>query len=389
MQKKKKNSVIENVVIVILIVLVVVVFGVNLLFFNANSAPNLFGKKVYVTNVSDIEGISANSAVISDAAAVDTLTPGNVVLVFTGNDTEKAVLRIQQIDTEEDGNTYFYVKNDVPDSSSSKIGKDNIIAKCEWSSPEIGKFITFSKSNLGIVLLLILPCIILILIQSMHLLANKKDLNPESDDDVMDYDESTGGLLGENENENENEGETASPLFDPETAPESQEQADKLAGIADNFADKNPQTSSSYDDSELSDFSKEFLEVKGESGSSANNSVYEGEDKSSSEDEIVYINDDTPVSVPVEEPAEKVSADDEIVYLGEPSDTASAGAVKIIEPEKPEAPKKKVVKRVVKKRRPVSNPSASKPPVTPKSKYSAESIDELLKSIEEEKSKLK
>lgn len=142
----------KNLLTVLLIIVIVCTLGLNLLFQNDNSAPFIFGNGFYVMRQVNMTDVAYGDVVISDKNKISEIQPGNVVLCLTSYDDFKEVLRVQDI-VQEDGNTYYMVRSDDINDQPRKLASDKIIAKCTYTNSILGKIIEFSKSLLGIAIL--------------------------------------------------------------------------------------------------------------------------------------------------------------------------------------------------------------------------------------------
>lgn len=168
MQKEiRKSNIFEVVIMVVLLLLLVFVFGVNMLFYKDSAAPSFLGKYyVYVTNEANMDGIKKDAAVVCDSTMTENLQIQNVVLAAVNDEDDKAVLRIVGMD-----DSTYTLKSDYSETDDTiVIPKNNVLALCRWTSSEFGKFVTFATSNAGIVLLIVLPCTIIVLLQAMRVL---------------------------------------------------------------------------------------------------------------------------------------------------------------------------------------------------------------------------
>ncbi|MGN1411683.1 MAG: hypothetical protein ACI4WH_04130 [Oscillospiraceae bacterium] len=142
----------KNLLTVLLIIVIICTLGLNLLFQNDNSAPFIFGNGFYVMRQINMTDVNYGDVVISNKNKISEIQPGNVVLCLTSYDDFKEVLRVQDI-VQEDGNTYYMVRSDDVNDQPRKLSSDKILAKCTYTNSILGKIIEFSKSLLGIAIL--------------------------------------------------------------------------------------------------------------------------------------------------------------------------------------------------------------------------------------------
>lgn len=179
-EKFKSKRVIEAVIIIILLLPIILTFGTNMLFYKNSAAPEFMGKYyIYINDKENMNNIPKNTAVICEKTDVESIEVNNVILATVNPEDDKAILRV--VDMDED--TYT-LKSDFADESldepiedSLVINKENAMAICRWTSNGFGKFVAFATSNAGIVTLIVLPCTIIVLILASCIL--EKDKSPE------------------------------------------------------------------------------------------------------------------------------------------------------------------------------------------------------------------
>ncbi len=179
MQKKsRKNNIAETVIIIVLLLLIVFSFVINALFYNESKAP-LFLEKyyVYVTNEEKTIGnIDEKTAVICDRTLAESAGISNVVLAIINEENDKALLRIAEMDDKN-----CLLQNDV-NGDTILVNRRNVIGLCTNISRSFGKFVTFATASQGIVLLIVLPATIIVLLQALKIL-DKEDTEEESETD--------------------------------------------------------------------------------------------------------------------------------------------------------------------------------------------------------------
>ena len=364
MQKKlRRNNVFEVVIIVILLLLIVFAFGVNMLFYKNSAAPKFLGKYyVYVTDEENMDGIKKDSAVICDGTAIGNLQLQNVVLASVNDDNDKAVLRIVGMD-----DATYTLRSDYSETDDSVvIPKQNVLALCRWTSSEFGKFVMFATSNAGIVLLIVLPCTIIVLLQAVRILDKDNHSN-----------------TAEEKNRKAQEKEKA------KRNAEAAKKNRKAAAETDDNEDDNriyrrPEVIKTVDEEEYAEVQKN---VEAKIAAAEKNYAPEPVEE--------------PVSVPepVEEPVSVPEPEEEPVSVPEPEEEP----VFVPEPEEEPVSVPEPVEEPVSVPEPVRKPSApkKKKPSSSANKYSSNkytsnaarrsthrtSVDDLLKTIDSEKSK--
>ncbi len=180
---KKLLAFFEVVLVVALIILIIAIFTFYISFSKENSLPSVFGNSFFILNTDDMQnengtGINKGALVIASDNELDSLKEGMVVLCDI-NDIETAepvynVLRIYAIEPNSESTLYTVSNEKMASNRTYIIGKDKIVAKCTYSSDTLGQIIAFSRTTNGIVILIILPCVILIALQIVHLVARAK-----------------------------------------------------------------------------------------------------------------------------------------------------------------------------------------------------------------------
>ncbi len=178
MQKgSRKNNIVEAIIIVILLLLIVFSFVINAFFYKDKEAP-LFMNKYYIYVTGDentVQGINPKTAAICDRTLTENIQVGNVVLAIINEDNDKALMRIAELDDKT-----CKLKSDSSDDTIL-INRKNVIGFCTNLSTGFGKFVTFATASQGIVLLIVLPCTIIVLIQALRILDKDDSEENESE----------------------------------------------------------------------------------------------------------------------------------------------------------------------------------------------------------------
>ena len=258
MSKPKKIGVsIFMVVLTTLLILSSLLTLITILLFSSGSgSAKLFSNYLYLMSSKEMEPeISYGSAVFADADDIQVLTEGNVVLCKIKKDRE-AVLRITEVVHNTD-NTIYKVAGDSTPDTVFEVDKSNVLAKCTSSDKTLGSAINLIISTKGVVIFLILPCILLVIFIFATVISSRKR-NAEEDEyyeeDPVDYqyggyDDGDNDEYYDDEDYEEPPQRRAprpnNPLFEPgmpvRRDPEFQR---KKSSIAENFAQKYPAGSS-------------------------------------------------------------------------------------------------------------------------------------------------
>ncbi len=195
------------VVFAVIIIFTFVLFGI---FKDANSAPEFFGKRVYVMQTERMEPrIAKGSAVFVDEGAMP--SAGNAVLCYIEEKfTVVGYVGAQEITTA-DGSvvTKHVVKYDVAQAGDKPliIEQSDIIGRAVSYSTLFGGLISFASSKAGMLLIVILPCAAIVIYEIIMLalsISKKKvvknvskplqdpeefDYGPEQAEDFQEYQE--------------------------------------------------------------------------------------------------------------------------------------------------------------------------------------------------------
>lgn len=229
--KRLGFSIFIAVLTVILIACILCTVGVNYIFSSSSSSGRIFGKNIYIMNSADMmPEIEKGAAVIAEESEITVLTEGNVIL-FKQDKNSENVMRIVEVVHNTDS-TVYRVASDSKQDEIIDVSKENVIARCTTESVQLGKVIRFLKGITGILVGMILPCVILLALLVLKIFSIRKRGREEEEE--MFYHKSE----AEND-DNESSGNSSNPLFDPLTGgkPDINFEA-KKSSIAENFSMK-------------------------------------------------------------------------------------------------------------------------------------------------------
>lgn len=194
--EKRHNplTVVEIIIIAVCALLIISMLCCYFLFSKTGAAPKIFGKMIYVTTATNMEpNIPAGSAVFASDENLSFLQAGDVVLFRTaGADNEQitGVLRVQGIETDDAGKVYYTLRGDAnAPTETIKIAKENIIGQCKTYDPTLGAIISFATSTMGLLTVVIIPCVLLIVFQIIRIIRIKSDYEYANDNDDYDDDD--------------------------------------------------------------------------------------------------------------------------------------------------------------------------------------------------------
>jgi len=244
MKKKKSFSILKFIIGLLCVISIIVSIGVNFAF-SGGKTPNILGRYVYIVKEEDTNGVSdvtPGSAILAMSAENISIAVKDIVLCYPAGDPDNLRLcGIYNIVSSDDGTEKYQTYFDGREDNTELISKDKIVAVCTGysESPELGSFITFTRSVPGILAELALPCIILVIFFIAGLASAKDDDDEEFD--FYDYDDD-----GEKK-KNKSPEKPVTPLFEatPEI-PSSDELEMKKQSIAENFSQKKVNPDSPY-----------------------------------------------------------------------------------------------------------------------------------------------
>lgn len=172
--QKKIFSIIQILFILVISLFIIFIFALNLMFLKADASPSVLGYNVFLLSTSNMEPqIMKDSAVFASTEKIEMLENGNVILCYIGESKSKAVMRIRDSEAI-DGVTYYTVAEDSEGSVSISVSKEDVIARCIYSSGQLGEFIILAKSTKGILLFIVIPCMALIVLQVVNIIRSRK-----------------------------------------------------------------------------------------------------------------------------------------------------------------------------------------------------------------------
>lgn len=239
MAKNKRLGISVFVVIltIIMAVSVVFTFSVSYIFSSDGVSGKLFGKYIYIMDTADMESeIEKGSAVIADEDGIAVLIEGNVILFKNGK--RENVMRIREVVHNTDS-TVYRVSPDSEPEKIIEISKDNVIAKCTTESRNLGAVISFLSSMPGIIVGMLLPCFIILALLIMKIVSirkadNNEDMAEADYDDDDEDDEEFKGFNG-----HQVKPISSAPLFNPESDLNPGDDFErKKSSIAQNFSQK-------------------------------------------------------------------------------------------------------------------------------------------------------
>lgn len=177
--KRSPMQIVGIVVIFILAVLIVLTFVLFGIFKDSNSAPKLFGYRVYVAGNDRMEPrIPEGSAVFVEEGTLP--QPGSQSVILCNIEGNLYIIGYVGTETTETGAVSYIVKYDnASDDRTWGITQADIIGVAQTYDEFFGWVIRFTSSKAGMMMIVIIPCLLIIVYEVGMLLLTRKN----SDDD--------------------------------------------------------------------------------------------------------------------------------------------------------------------------------------------------------------
>lgn len=171
-QKRTPAQIAGIVVIVILSLLIVLTFAVFGMFSKADSAPKIFGRRIYVVNNDRMEPrIPKGAAVFVEEGVL----PEDNKVILCSIDEHLWILGYVGTETAEDGSLRYLVKYDnATDDKTWGIAQSDIIGVAQTYDVFLGSLISFVSSKAGMLIIVIVPCILVILYEVIMLIISNR-----------------------------------------------------------------------------------------------------------------------------------------------------------------------------------------------------------------------
>ena len=162
-QKRAPMQIVGIVVIFILAVLIILTFVLFGIFKDQNSAPKLFGYRVYVVDNDRMEPrIPKGAAVFVNEGSLP--NPGSQSVILCRIDDQLWVIGYVGTELTENGGVSYLVKYDnATDDKTWGISQSDIIGVAETYDSFFGWLIRFASSKAGMMIIVIIPCLLIII----------------------------------------------------------------------------------------------------------------------------------------------------------------------------------------------------------------------------------
>lgn len=188
---QKVLTAVEIIVIALFAVAIIVMLSFSFLFSKEDAAPKLFGYNIYYSTVTNMTPeIPEKTAVLakSEPEIISSLKAGDIVLCTVGdeNASQNTILKIKEVQTDVDGGSYYILQSNASlPTETIRLAQKDIIARCVMTFNGLGSLIGFATSPLGILVVVVVPCLLLIALQVVHIIRARGPV----DEDEYDTDD--------------------------------------------------------------------------------------------------------------------------------------------------------------------------------------------------------
>ncbi|MBE6854082.1 MAG: hypothetical protein E7501_00320 [Ruminococcus sp.] len=225
--KKKLVSALAIVMIIACVLLIASTLTANILFSDPQATPSVFGNKMFLyTETSMTSSVHQNAVVHYEEKG--SYSAGDIIL-YESNSGMLHISKIARIDSapsEETGMITLDVINDHGLTEALKA--DAIHGLCVEQNLFLGKVLLFMTDKMGIIFLLVVPCVVLLVYVISRFIAAAQD---DEDDDPLEAPSNIKKMQGSKRPQ--------TPLFTPDSAaPKDKDFEEKKASLAENFSQK-------------------------------------------------------------------------------------------------------------------------------------------------------
>ncbi len=143
--------------------------------FGSEGLVGAFGYNLYLCEESAFDGVQSGSAVVVEQCEPYDLTVGMLIL-YTSGEAENLVQSLGYTETVAHRDGVYSIT--VSDSSGKHIliSEGDFVGRAGWSSPALGRIISFSLTPWGILVMAVMPCFALILYSVVKAVADERPL---------------------------------------------------------------------------------------------------------------------------------------------------------------------------------------------------------------------
>lgn len=191
-ENTKKRSWLDIVMTVVIFILIIAIVGTFVLFGifkDTNSAPSLFGYRVYIMNGDGMEPRIAQGSAVFVKEGEFPEREGNVILCSI--DGQLAVVGFlgteEIIDPNGTSETRYIVKYDTaPAEEKWGVGQDDIVGVAKTYSNFFGGLVRFASSKAGMLTMVIIPCALVLIYEVTMFVISLKRKQKENKAPIID-----------------------------------------------------------------------------------------------------------------------------------------------------------------------------------------------------------
>ena len=130
--------------------------------FGSSEIVDIFGYNLYLCGESSYAGLENGSAVRVEECEPYDLDAGNLILYSSAASDAEVTPALAYFEKAEMTDGVYYMDVTDEDGKLSTVSGNSLVGRASWSSPFLGKLISFSLSTWGICVMAVLPCLALI-----------------------------------------------------------------------------------------------------------------------------------------------------------------------------------------------------------------------------------
>lgn len=168
----------------VLLTLVVVGVLTFVLIFGAGDggvkAPTIFGYTIYLNKATQIEDVPPGVVVIARDDKVDELGAGDLALCRVGDAQAVTLLRVVKVEEAGDGVFYTLKTDSAPDNQTIRVSRQDVVAEATGKNEFLGGILSFTSTTLGVVVLVLVPCLLFIGWQVVRIIRYRREMEEEA-----------------------------------------------------------------------------------------------------------------------------------------------------------------------------------------------------------------
>ena len=167
---KKAGNIVLCVISALVLLCTLFLVLVSVIFYGDNSAPEIFGHRIYLVKTDAFSLVNNGTALIAQTVPDEEIKAGNIV-IFLDDEDKNTIGEIREV-TYSDG-VYTY-RTRLPNNSETVVGQSKIVAKGIYVSDAVGGLIGFALSPAGVGVIAILPCSLIIVLEVLNFIKSRR-----------------------------------------------------------------------------------------------------------------------------------------------------------------------------------------------------------------------